>query len=124
MNITVIEIDTLVNNLAHKWFGIEENEHRRTIIADGVEFMYKASIEGNSRRLSKVGRLDTPRETIKSKSPGVTFSTTYPSCIDIFDFCFNTPIPSLNQGMDRCIEALSGIDPHIEKPPGMTFSTT
>uniref|UniRef100_A0A914D1S1 PABS domain-containing protein n=1 Tax=Acrobeloides nanus TaxID=290746 RepID=A0A914D1S1_9BILA len=69
MNITVIEIDTLVNNLAHRWFGIEENEHRRTIIADGVEFMYKASIEGNSRRLSKVGCFDTPPRNDKIEIP-------------------------------------------------------
>uniref|UniRef100_A0A914CHS0 Methyltransferase-like protein 13 n=1 Tax=Acrobeloides nanus TaxID=290746 RepID=A0A914CHS0_9BILA len=62
MNITVIEIDTLVNNLAHRWFGIEENEHRRTIIADGVEFMYKASIEGQKFDAVFIDACDTTRE--------------------------------------------------------------
>lgn len=47
MNITVLEIDPAIKELAHRWFGVEDTANRKTIIADGIKFISKEANSGN-----------------------------------------------------------------------------
>uniref|UniRef100_A0A914DN67 PABS domain-containing protein n=2 Tax=Acrobeloides nanus TaxID=290746 RepID=A0A914DN67_9BILA len=40
-NITVVEIDAAMKEVAQKWFGLEENGRHQVLVDDGVEFLRK-----------------------------------------------------------------------------------
>lgn len=46
MNITVVEIDQKMYEVAVKWFDLEEDNRQRVIIMDGVTFLKNALKEG------------------------------------------------------------------------------
>uniref|UniRef100_A0A1I7ZH41 PABS domain-containing protein n=1 Tax=Steinernema glaseri TaxID=37863 RepID=A0A1I7ZH41_9BILA len=43
VNITVVELDPTMVELAHRWFGVVEDSHRRTIVADGIDVIRNAA---------------------------------------------------------------------------------
>ncbi|VDO91458.1 unnamed protein product [Heligmosomoides polygyrus] len=49
MNITVVEIDQKMYEVAVKWFDLEEDNRQRVIIMDGVTFLKNALKEGQGQ---------------------------------------------------------------------------
>jgi len=48
LDITVIEMDPVIHELARAWFGLKEDERHRVVIEDGVQFLQKTA--GNDQR--------------------------------------------------------------------------
>ncbi|KAK6028939.1 Ribosomal protein S27a [Ostertagia ostertagi] len=46
VNVTVVELDSLVVTLASKWFGVTESIHHHTVVQNGVNFLEKATERG------------------------------------------------------------------------------
>ncbi|TKR82125.1 hypothetical protein L596_015898 [Steinernema carpocapsae] len=48
LDITVVELDPTILEMATRWFGVVEDEKRRTIVADGNDFLEKAALKGDT----------------------------------------------------------------------------
>ncbi|KAK0407049.1 hypothetical protein QR680_018968 [Steinernema hermaphroditum] len=48
VNITVVELDPTMVELAQRWFGIVENAHRRTVVGDGIKVIEKTARENHT----------------------------------------------------------------------------
>ncbi|EGT30150.1 hypothetical protein CAEBREN_18536 [Caenorhabditis brenneri] len=46
LNITAVELDPVVVDIAREWFNVGEDRTRRTIVADGLEFVKRAEKKG------------------------------------------------------------------------------
>ncbi|CAI4226935.1 unnamed protein product [Auanema sp. JU1783] len=46
VNITTLELDPIVLQLAHKWFGITDNERRHAILGDGLDYLKQMNKTG------------------------------------------------------------------------------
>jgi len=46
INITVVERESTVKDLAHKWFGVVDDDTRKTVLMDGVEAVQKEALRG------------------------------------------------------------------------------
>ncbi|CAL2050070.1 unnamed protein product [Caenorhabditis brenneri] len=47
LNITAVELDPVVVDIAREWFNVGEDRTRRTIVADGLEFVKRAEKKGD-----------------------------------------------------------------------------
>ncbi|CAJ0589788.1 unnamed protein product [Cylicocyclus nassatus] len=70
VNITAIELDSVVVETAKKWFGVVEEENHRVIVQDGLEYLKEASKRGKK---SDVIALDACDEAIRSPCPAKVF---------------------------------------------------
>ncbi|CAD6185578.1 unnamed protein product [Caenorhabditis auriculariae] len=48
VSITAVELDPMVAKLANQWFGVKENDRRRTIVDDGMDFIRQSQKRGDS----------------------------------------------------------------------------
>lgn len=48
VNITAVEIDAAIVEIAEKWFGVTNNNYRKTIISDGTHFLNKLLAKSKS----------------------------------------------------------------------------
>ncbi|VDD90964.1 unnamed protein product [Enterobius vermicularis] len=46
MNITVVELEKTMVEVAHKYFGLVDDDHQKTIVMDGVKYIENASKNG------------------------------------------------------------------------------
>ncbi|CAJ0606967.1 unnamed protein product [Cylicocyclus nassatus] len=69
VNITAIELDSVVVETARKWFGVIEEENHRVIVQDGLEYLKEAS----KRERPDVIALDACDEAIRSPCPAKVF---------------------------------------------------
>ncbi|CAJ0597453.1 unnamed protein product [Cylicocyclus nassatus] len=70
VNITAIELDSVVVETAKKWFGVIEEENHRVIVQDGLEYLKEASKRGKK---SDVIALDACGGAIRSPCPAKVF---------------------------------------------------
>ncbi|KAE9548240.1 hypothetical protein FO519_008548 [Halicephalobus sp. NKZ332] len=61
ISITVVEIEPIVIDLAKKWFGVEDDQKRKTIAMDGVEAIRIAEIEGTKYDAVVLDACDTTK---------------------------------------------------------------
>lgn len=47
MNITVVELEKTMVEVAHKYFGLVDDDHQKTIVMDGVKYIENASKNGS-----------------------------------------------------------------------------
>ncbi|VDN30796.1 unnamed protein product [Cylicostephanus goldi] len=69
VNITAVELDSVVFETAKKWFGVIEEENHRVIVQDGLEYLQESS----RREKFDVIALDACDEAIKSPCPAKVF---------------------------------------------------
>uniref|UniRef100_A0A7I4YV57 PABS domain-containing protein n=1 Tax=Haemonchus contortus TaxID=6289 RepID=A0A7I4YV57_HAECO len=70
VNITIVELDPVVVDIAQSWFGVMESKNHHVIVDDGLKFVEKASKSGAK---FDVIVLDACDEAIKSPCPPATF---------------------------------------------------
>ncbi|VDO27725.1 unnamed protein product [Haemonchus placei] len=70
VNITIVELDPVVVDIAQSWFGVMESKNHHVIVDDGLKFVEKASKSGVK---FDVIVLDACDEAIKSPCPPATF---------------------------------------------------
>ncbi|KIH53113.1 hypothetical protein ANCDUO_16768 [Ancylostoma duodenale] len=46
VNISVVELDSTVADIAKRWFGVEEKKNRHTIVQDGLDYLDQALKQG------------------------------------------------------------------------------
>ncbi|KAK5981861.1 hypothetical protein GCK32_007204 [Trichostrongylus colubriformis] len=59
MNITVVEIEPKMVEIAHKWFDLEEDDLHRVFTMDGVEFLKEAAEKGQKFDVVHVDACDS-----------------------------------------------------------------
>ena len=57
MQITAIELEQVVAELAEKWFGVKNDTSRQTLIRDGLTFVKEAGQTGSKFLLIKIIQL-------------------------------------------------------------------
>ena len=57
MQITAIELEQVVAELAEKWFGVKNDTSRQTLIRDGLTFVKEAGQTGSKLLLRKIIQL-------------------------------------------------------------------
>ncbi|CAJ0591546.1 unnamed protein product [Cylicocyclus nassatus] len=72
VNITAIELDSVVVETAKKWFGVIEEENHHVIVQDGLEYLKEAKQSKRGER-SDVIALDACDEAIRSPCPAKVF---------------------------------------------------
>ncbi|RCN53272.1 hypothetical protein ANCCAN_00332 [Ancylostoma caninum] len=70
VNISVIELDSTVADIAKKWFGVEEEKNRHTIVQDGLDYLEQALKQGVT---FDVIVLDACDEAIRAPCPAEVF---------------------------------------------------
>ncbi|VDM65755.1 unnamed protein product [Strongylus vulgaris] len=70
LNITVVEMDSTITEIAKKWFDVVEEENHRLIVEDGLAFLVEAGKRGEK---FDVIALDACDEAIKSPCPSKVF---------------------------------------------------
>ncbi|EPB67006.1 hypothetical protein ANCCEY_13907 [Ancylostoma ceylanicum] len=72
VNISVVELDSTVADIAKKWFGVEEVKNRHTIVQDGLVYLQEALKQGVK---FDVIVLDACDEAIRAPCPAKVFRT-------------------------------------------------
>ncbi|PIO64440.1 hypothetical protein TELCIR_13932 [Teladorsagia circumcincta] len=70
VNITVVELDPVVAEIARAWFGVVEAKNHHVIVDDGLQFIEKAAKSGAK---FDVLVLDACDEAIRSPCPAAAF---------------------------------------------------
>ncbi|KAK6030279.1 hypothetical protein OSTOST_03595 [Ostertagia ostertagi] len=70
VNITVVELDPVIAEIARAWFGVVESKNHHVIVDDGLKFIEKAAKSGDK---FDVLVLDACDEAIKSPCPAAAF---------------------------------------------------
>ncbi|KAK5972792.1 hypothetical protein GCK32_012405 [Trichostrongylus colubriformis] len=70
VNITVVELDPVVVEIARSWFGVMESKNHHVVVNDGLKFIEEA---GKSGSKFDVVVLDACDEAIRSPCPGAAF---------------------------------------------------